>query len=175
MKHIYIIVSQTGSFPSHILKCITGDKYNHVSISLEEDLDTMYSFARRYTYYPFWGGLVRESRRYGAMRRFKKTQSVVIAVPVDEEKYCRMKTYLEQMYNERKKYHYNYLGVVLAGAHIHYHPTNYYYCSSFVKEILVYFDLIKDDEMKKIVHPIDFLERFGEQEIYCGRLHDYKV
>ena len=174
-KQIYIVVSQTGSLPSRVLRWITGDEYNHVSISLEEDLDTMYSFARRYAYYPFWGGLVRESRRYGAMRRFKKTQAVVMAISVDGELYSKMREYLEQMYLNRKQYHYNYLGVMLAGIHVHYHPTNHYYCSSFVKEMLVYFDLIKVDEMKRIVHPIDFLERFGEQEIFCGRLHDYQV
>ena len=58
----------------------------------------------------------------------------------------------------------------MAGINVHYHPTNHYYCSSFVKEMLVYFNLIKEDEMKKIVHPIDFLETFGEQEIFLWKI-----
>ena len=165
---IYIVVSQTGTILSRILKIITGDRYNHVSLSLDKDLDTMYSFGRRQPYNPFWGGMVRESTRYGTFRRFRKTQAVVLEVPVDGELYCEMKEYLEQMYLERKKYHYNYLGLFLASIRISYHPTDCYYCSSFVKEILLYFNLIKPNEMRRIVNPIDFLEKFGGQEIYCG-------
>lgn len=172
---IYIVVSQTGSFPSRLLKLITRDKYNHVSISLEEDLDIMYSFARRYTYNPFWGGFVQESINRGTLKRFHKTKSVIMAVPVDSELYSKMKKYLEEMYLERKKYHYNYLGVALAGIDINFQPENHYYCSSFVKDLLVSFELIEADEMRKTVHPIDFIEKFGEQEIYCGRLQDYRV
>ena len=55
-KQLYIVISQTGTLLSRILKQITGAEYNHASISLSRDLERMYSFGRRHPYNPFWGG-----------------------------------------------------------------------------------------------------------------------
>ena len=66
-REIYLVITQTGSIISRMLKKITGAEYNHVSVSLESDLHCMYSFGRRYTYFPWWGGFVRESTEYGSL------------------------------------------------------------------------------------------------------------
>lgn len=171
---IYIVVSQTGTLLSRILKLITGAEYNHVSLSLTKDLETMYSFGRKWAYNPFWGGMVKESPNHGTFKRFRKTEAVVLEVPVDDDLYKEMTDYLEKMYLEKENYHYNYLGLMLAAIKIHYHPTNHYYCSSFVKDVLVHFKLIAPNEMKKIVQPVHFMELFEEQKIYSGRLQLFR-
>ena len=61
-KQLYIVISQTGTLLSRILKQITGAEYNHASISLSRDLERMYSFGRRHPYNPFWGGDLFKSR-----------------------------------------------------------------------------------------------------------------
>ena len=38
-KQLYIVISQTGTLLSRILKQITGAEYNHASISLSRDLE----------------------------------------------------------------------------------------------------------------------------------------
>ena len=68
-KQLYIVISQTGTLLSRILKQITGAEYNHASISLSRDLERMYSFGRRNPYNPFWGGFVIESPRTGTFKR----------------------------------------------------------------------------------------------------------
>ena len=50
-KNVYVVVSQSGTMPSRVLRKITGAPYNHVSVSLRADLKQMYSFGRRYKYY----------------------------------------------------------------------------------------------------------------------------
>lgn len=40
-KQLYIVISQTGTLLSRILKQITGAEYNHASISLSRDLERM--------------------------------------------------------------------------------------------------------------------------------------
>lgn len=70
-KQLYIVISQTGTLLSRILKQITGAEYNHASISLSRDLERMYSFGRRHPYNPFWGGFVIESPRTGTFKRFR--------------------------------------------------------------------------------------------------------
>lgn len=174
-RQIYIVVSQTGTILSRVLKLFTGAQYNHVSLSLTRNLDTMYSFGRRWAYNPFLGGMVKESPHHGTFKRFHKTEAVVLAIPVDEKLYKEMMNYLEEMYLDKENYHYNYLGLVLAAIKIHYHPTNRYYCSSFVKDVLVHFKLIGPDEMLEIVQPIHFMELFGEKKIYSGRLQMYHI
>ena len=73
-KQLYIVISQTGTLLSRILKQITGAEYNHASISLSRDLERMYSFGRRHPYNPFWGGFVIESPRTGTFKRFSETK-----------------------------------------------------------------------------------------------------
>ena len=80
-KTIYIVISQTGSIVSKILKVLTGAAYNHASIALDASLKPMYSFARKYTYSPFWGAYIKETPEKGALRRFvKNTKAKVISV-----------------------------------------------------------------------------------------------
>ena len=71
---VYIVISQTGTALSRVLKFITGAKYNHASISLVPDLSKMYSFGRVNPYNPVHGGFVVESPHYGTFKRFSGTK-----------------------------------------------------------------------------------------------------
>lgn len=53
MKKIYIILTQTGSVVSQMVKLYTRKKYGHVSISLDRELKNMYSFGRLKATNPF--------------------------------------------------------------------------------------------------------------------------
>ena len=87
-RQLYIVISQTGTLLSRILKQITGAEYNHASISLSRDLERMYSFGRRHPYNPFWGGFVIESPRTGTFKRFSETRVLVLSVSVTEEQHA---------------------------------------------------------------------------------------
>ena len=81
-KQIFIVITQTGTMLSRILKRITGAEYNHASLSLSQDLTRMYSFGRRHPYNPFWGGFVIESTHAGTIRRFSDTTAIILAEAV---------------------------------------------------------------------------------------------
>ena len=66
-KKIYIVISQTGTILSRILKALTKNPYNHSSVALREDLHVLWSFGRRHPYNPFWGGFVKESPFFGTV------------------------------------------------------------------------------------------------------------
>lgn len=173
-KQIYIVMSQTGTLICRLLKLITRKEYNHVSLSLSPDLESMYSFGRKNPYFPFWGGLVNETIDSGTFKRFPKTKALVLAVDISGENYRAIHKKLSQMLSEKEKYHYNYLGVLLAAIHISHRKTNCYYCSEFVKYILQEFDIEGAENLKPIVHPIHFLS-IPHTPIYCGRLKDYTI
>ena len=135
-KQLYIVISQTGTLLSRILKQITGAEYNHASISLSRDLERMYSFGRRHPYNPFWGGFVIESPRTGTFKRFSETKVLVLSVSVTEEQHAELKEMLDVMWKRRRKYSYNYIGLCLAYFHVVWKQEGCYYCSEFVGELL---------------------------------------
>lgn len=171
-KQIYIVISQTGTILSRILKRVTYAEYNHASISLSKDLETMYSFGRVHPYNPFWGGFVMESPNAGTFKRFSETKVLVLAVNVSEERYIELKRRLSIMWLQRKKYHYNYYGLGMAAFHIKKEREYCYYCSEFVKDILLKCQVEETNKLPPIVQPMDFLQ-LPHTKIYSGKLKDY--
>lgn len=174
-KQLYIVISQTGTLLSRILKFITGAEYNHASISVSEDLEQMYSFGRRHPYNPFWGGFVMESPHTGTFKRFSNTKIIVLALPISEELRREILRRLVKMYEQREEYHYNYLGLFLAGIHIHRKKDGCYYCSEFVRDILIEFQINGADKLSPVVHPTHFGELPDSKIIYQGKLSEYNA
>lgn len=172
-KQIFIVLTQTGTILSRILKLLTGAKYNHSSISLEEDLSYMYSFGRKNPYNPFIGGFVKESSTIGTFKRFSNTEALVLGVYVSNEKYQKMKVYLSQMYDNKTQYHYNYFGLFFAMFGIAFRKNKYYYCSEFVRNILARFNVVSATFSPDIVKPIDFLQITDSKKIYKGKLKNF--
>lgn len=173
-KKLYVVVSQTGSIVSKILKLLTGARYNHVSVALDETLTPMYSFARKYTYNPFWGAFVREYPGRGTLGRFKNTEVVVLELNCSSEQYDAVAARLEKMYREREKYRYNYRGLFSAYFSKKYHKKHHYYCSEFVRDLLERSGIIPENSFGDIAKPIDFLRLPQAACVYCGRLRKYR-
>ena len=160
MKHLYVVLSRTGTILSRAISKITGDWYTHASISLDDDLQTMYSFGRLWTYNPWIGGFVKESTEFGIMRRFRSADTLVMRVEVSDEKYAEIVHYLTTMYAERKKYKYNYWGLFLSKwkVPVRSRKANRFYCSEFVNDLLERFGIIKQGEFGEVVRPMELLK-----------------
>ena len=172
---VYIVISQTGTVLSRILKRVTGAPYNHSSISPYADLRLMYSFGRRHPYNPFWGGFVTESVRFGTFKRFRKTKVVVLGLSVTAEQYHELCRTLEGMARNRGRYRYNYLGVCLAAFRIARRKKDCYYCSEFVKLLLERCALVEKGVLPAITQPIHFADLPRAELIFRGVLHDYAI
>ncbi len=172
-KPIYIVVSQTGTVLSRMLKFVTRKEYNHVSISLADDLHIMYSFGRKNPYNPFFGGFVRESVDFGTFKRFSNAKVIVIKALVTNYEFEQLSAFIELMVQNSLNYRYNYLGLCLAAFNICFKSKNKYYCSEFVRDVLVKYNVNGADKLKKIVHPMSFLSLPEIQTVYSGRLKDF--
>ncbi len=172
-NYIYVIVSQTGTILSRIINKLTGAEYCHSSVGLDASLDTMYSFGRVWAYNPFWGGYVKESVKYGTFKRFSKTKAVIMRLPIDEELHARIQKDLEEGYEHRKEYGYNYIGLILAGFHKKHSRKNRFYCSEFVQDVLLRFKICPENLIPEVARPIDFLNAFKDTAIYQGSLKEY--
>ncbi len=173
-QRIYIVLSQTGTLPSKLIRLATGAEFNHTSISVSKDLSKMYSFGRRHPYNPFWGGFVNECPSKGTFKRFPNTKAVIFEVDVSEETYQSISSQLEEMMSDQNKYHYNYVGLVLAWARIARKKKNCYFCSEFVSELLIKNNVVDSDMLPEVVYPMNFMD-LQFQQIYKGRLLDYKA
>lgn len=166
-KNIYVVVSQSGTLTSKLVSKCTRSKFCHVSISLDEGLHTMYSFGRRHKFTPLFGGYIKETIGGGYNLN---GEIAVLAFSVEEEQFFKIQTYLEDMYRNRKVYKYNYIGAILSVFHKNYQKENKFYCSQFVREVLLKFGVCEKEDMpQKVVYPRDFLSAFAENIIYLGQ------
>ena len=175
MKSFYVVLSRTGTSLSRVISKLTGDWYTHASISLDDNLETMYSFGRLWSYNPWIGGFVKESIEYGTMRRFRNADTLVMRVTVEDEKYAAIVKYITEMYADRKRYKYNYWGVLLSrwNVRVRSRKANRFYCSEFVNDFLERFGIIKKGEFGQVVRPMELLKLQNSgrgQVVYRGAL-----
>ena len=173
MKTIYVVITYTGTMLSKIIKMYTKNEFSHVSISMDLELNEMYSFGRLNPYNPFIGGFVEEGKNIGTFKRFYKTQALVLEFKVSLEKYKAIQYFIEYFKKHKQDFHYNYLGVLFACFKKHHTSSKRFYCSEFVRDCLKVFDVENAYELPNIIKPIDFLKLNNKNIIYQGFLKNY--
>ena len=172
MKKIYIVLTHTGTFLSRVIKIFTRNKYSHVSIALDENMDEMYSFGRLNPYNPFLGGFVREGINIGTFKRFKNTKSQIFSLEITDEQYEKLKDILEKMCMNKQAYKFNITGLVFALFRKRLMRKNKFYCSQFVRYVMENSD-IKDKHMSDVIKPEDFKKLENLHMEYEGLLRLY--
>ena len=112
MKEIYFVLTYTGTFLSKIIKFYTKEQYTHISISLDRNLEEMYSFGRLNAYNPFHGGFIHEYKDKGTFKRFKNTKCIIYSYEITDESYKSLKAKINNMYKNKEKYKFNLLGLL---------------------------------------------------------------
>lgn len=173
MKKIYIVLTHTGTILSQIIKKYTKDEFTHASISLDMDLNEMYSFGRLNPYNAFWGGFIHEYINKGTFKRFYNTRTKIYSLEITEEQYEEVKNIIKQIQENKKIYKFNTLGLFAVGFHKRIEKENSFYCAEFVKYTLEKAKI--DTKLPEAVKPEDFKNIEGLQEIYSGLLKKYKT
>lgn len=172
MKKIYIVMTQTGTLLSRVIKIYSGCTYAHVSISLDKNLDEMYSFGRLNPYNPFWGGFIHERVNAGTFKRFKNTVAGIEEVEITDEQYDNIKNIIKKMKERINPYRFNILGLVCAGFNIRVRMKDHFYCAEFIKYLLEAAGL--KVTLPKIIAPDDFMKIPNAKMIYVGKLSNYR-
>lgn len=134
-KCIYVVFSSTPYKVGKAIRVLTQETYNHVSISLDENLSKMYSFSRRYYRTPFYGGFVRESvSRYHV--KGNTAQIRVCRLPVTALQYEKLEAHLSELFEQQERYLYNHLSVSTALLHKLVKVRDAYTCVEFCVKIL---------------------------------------
>ena len=136
MPNVYLLLSRTDTLFARAMHGLTGNRYTHVSLALDRDLEQMYSFARRYEIAPLPAGFIRENLYDGVYGRSGTADSLVLELPVSQKAYDRIARRLEKMERRQLDYGYDVLGLALAWLGIAHQRRNKFVCSQFVAQTL---------------------------------------
>lgn len=171
MKKIYIVLTYTGTILSKIVKFYTRKEFSHVSISLDENLEEMYSFGRLNAYNPFFAGFVHEGLDKGTFKRFKNTKTRIYSLEVDEKQFEKISEIIDDVRNNKSEYNFNMLGLIGVVLHCKIKREKYFYCAEFIKYLLEESKVVYD--LPDIVKPEDFKDIDDLNCIYSGILREY--
>lgn len=168
MKQIYIVITQPKSSVAAFLQFFSHDEYNHSSILLDNE-NNIYSFGRKYQYFPFIGGFVKESPKEGFFERTgARTKCLIYQIDVTDDQYEHAKELIGEFIRNKDQYRYNLIGLVPMFFKLRWKRDYHFTCSQFVGYILhnVNRDLIPVDYT--IIRPIDFTEVRSAKLVYKG-------
>jgi len=172
-KYVYVVISRTPTTTGKIIRKFIKGKYNHSSISLDENLSQMYSFCRLAVSNPLVGGIIRESVFTLTIGLEEEVPIIVYRIPVTVEKYELIKKFIYDIYNDKEVYYYNFLqaiGLIFNKERAIYKT---YICSEFVMEALKQGGIELTSLESYKITPTDMCEIINEFEFYSGNLKDY--
>ncbi len=167
-KKVYLVLTQTYSGIARTIKAITKKKYSHASLSLDKDCNKMYSFGRKYKYFPFYGVFKKEDLNKGLFKN-KNAKIAIYEIDVKEDQYNGIVNKI-QVIKERNR-GYNIIGLLFAYFRIKLY-RNKYFCSEFVYEVLSSSKVKVYDKKKIRFQPEELVEK-NFKKIFEGTIKDF--
>ncbi|MFD2043252.1 hypothetical protein ACFSTA_02515 [Ornithinibacillus salinisoli] len=166
-RKVYLILTDTGTLFTKMIKLFTNKPYNHASISFDPNLCDVYSFGRKEPTNPFIGGFVKEDIR---SHLFQRAECAVYSCSISDDQYYRMYKYIKSMEEQRDLYHYNFLGLfgVLLNKPIK--RSNAFFCSEFVASVMEQGDITEVNKPTSLITPHDLTENEAFELLYQGKL-----
>lgn len=168
-KTIYILLTNTGSLFSTAIGFYTRQRFNHVSIALNDDFKAIYSFGRKHPKNPIVGGFVNEIETQ-IYEHFESTSCIVLKKTVSAEKYARILESINKFENEKYIYSYNLIGFAGFIVNVPIKRNNAFFCSQFVGEVLKQGGVDFTSKPSELVKPSDFLQHAKFEQVYNGDL-----
>lgn len=169
-KKVFILLINTGTLFTRIIKLFTKRTYNHVSISFNSELTEVYSFGRKDIDNPFSGGFVKENIH---QKLFKQADCVIYSLSVTEFQIQKMKNYIDEMQQQKEQYRYNLLGLFGFLFNRPIERKNAYFCSEFVATVLKECQIINFQKSPSLIAPHDIQKISELQFVYEGNLNAY--
>jgi hypothetical protein len=170
-KEIYLLLTDTGTILTRLIKSYTKKPYNHASIVFDTELVEVYSFGRKTAKNPYIGGFVREDIHSVL---FKQADCAIYSLTVTNDEFQKMYQYIQEIAVKKEYYRYNFIGLfgVLFKKPIK--RKDAFFCSQFVASVLKESNVTDFEKDLSLVEPSDLPHSANFQMIYEGRLKDYE-
>ena len=169
-KNLYILLNDTGTVYTRLIKSYTKKPYNHASISFDPQLVNAYSFGRKKPRNPLIGGFVQENMRSGL---FKHASAAIYSCTVNEDQLQKINAYLQKIEAEKEQYRYNFLGLFGVILNKPINREKAFFCSQFVASVLKECDILDFSKPVSLITPHDIQEVGNFQLVYKGKLADF--
>lgn len=169
-QKIYILLTDTGTLFTRLIKLYTKKPYNHASISIDPELKDVYSFGRKTAKNPFIGGFVKENLR-GEF--FTDSKCTVISCCVTDAQLNKLKALINKIESEKDDYSYNLLGLFAIMFNKQLSRNNTFFCSQFVATVLQKCGIVQFTKPPALVMPHDFMEMEDFKVVFQGSLTKY--
>lgn len=156
MHKIYILLTKSDTWVSHLISLVTNDTYTHASISFEPNLQPMYSFSRKFVSLPLPAGLRAEPLDKGFYKKYDTIPCALYELNVTEAVYAAARAEVEQMMQNAAHCPFNLVGLLLCRMQIPFHRENQYFCSEFVGEVLTRSHALTMPKVPSLIRPNDY-------------------
>ncbi|MCI3923159.1 hypothetical protein MO973_23320 [Paenibacillus sp. TRM 82003] len=172
---IYVLLTDTGTRFTKIIKRFRSAPYNHASIALDSTLTEIYSFGRKRPTNPFFAGFIEENVYEGTYRHFPDTRCALLRLNVSKRQRVEIVRTLERFRRQKDDYRYNLFGLLGVLLDREWAPRNAYFCSQFVAEVLRSGIDRLWSRPSALVTPNCMLKHPAFEIVYEGCLYDYPL
>ncbi|WP_462409039.1 hypothetical protein [Neobacillus sp. Marseille-QA0830] len=170
-KKVYVLLTDTGTVFTKIIKLYTKEPYNHASLVLDQQFDLVYSFGRKNPNNPLFAGFVKENLRGSP---FRNADCAIYCLSLTEMQFHKMMSRIREFEEQKNKYRYNLLGLIAVMLNVELNRKNAYFCSHFVASILDETGVIvKQHKPLSLVTPHDIKDCPSLELIFEGKLSTY--
>lgn len=170
MRSVYLVFSHSNTITSKMIKFFSKEKYSHVSLSLDDSCEYMYSFGRKYLYLSVIGCFNVENIHKGLYKIHKDSVMAIYKLNVTDNQYENVIEKINNIAKSSKGY--NILGLLLAKFRIRLN-RNKYYCSEFVYNVLSDSCVNILDKDNEIFKPMELSCIEGLELLYEGKVSEY--
>lgn len=169
-KEIYVLLTDTGTVLTKIIKTFTKDPLNHASIAFDSDLNEVYSFGRKNPSNPFFAGFVREEVR-GEF--FEDSMCALYRCRLSQTAYNDIKRQIQHFEQNQDVYKYNLIGMLGVVFNVEMKRKYSYFCSQFVATVFERGGVCLVPKSPLLVTPGDLQNTPLLELVYQGKLHSY--
>ena len=167
---VYILLTQTTSVLTRMIRLYTKKPYNHASLAFDERLEYTYSFGRVNPNDPLIGGFSHERLNDGV---FKDATCQLLSLDVTPEQYQLMRQRVSNMEENQLKYKFNFIGLFGTKFNFDLGREYAFFCSQFVSKVLQEVGLFPEDFPPHLVKPTDLVDHLNLKIEYQGPLAEY--
>jgi len=172
-SYIYVLLTDTGTLFTRLIKAFTGAPYNHASLALDSELKELYSFGRKCPMNPWAAGFVEEDVSEGTYRLFPDTRCALLRLQVAPCQREAMIRKVRRFQEQKGEYRYNLLGLLGILLNVGLASGKSYFCSQFVAEVLASGEVTLWPRPSSLIAPDDFRQHPAFELVYEGPLYQY--
>lgn len=172
-KPIFVVMTNTGSPLGKIIKFVTGEPYNHVSLSLDTSLQKMYSFGTKRTDKISLAGFSIEAYNDKVYSKIPNTTFSMYVMFVPTNLFETLQNKLLQLEKDFEKYTFNILGLIGYAVNKPIHSSHAFFCSEFVDWVLRSVGIQTFNRDSGLVSPYAFSRLKQFHFVQKGKLNKY--